>query len=72
MKPQLTEKDLLTVHEAVDHYQLSRRKFYELLHEDNLPFLVFYYGKRRLIIAHEFEKYLNVHQEIRRRATYGG
>ena len=71
MKPELAEKEMLTVQEAVDYFKLSRRKFYALLYEDNLPFLVFYYGKRRLIIKHEFEKYLKSHPEIRRREAYG-
>lgn len=67
MKPQLEDKDVMTVQEAVKHYKLSRRKFYALLHEDGLPFLVFYYNERRLILCKEFEKYLDIHPEIRRR-----
>lgn len=67
MKPQLKDKDVMTVQETVEHYKLSRRKFYALLHEEGLPFLVFYYNERRLILCKEFEKYLDTHPEIRRR-----
>lgn len=38
MKPQLQDKDVLTVQEAVEHFKLSRRKFYALLKEEGLPF----------------------------------
>lgn len=67
MKPQIEKKDVLTVQEALMYYQLSRRKFYALLHEEGLTFLVFYYDGRRLLIRKEFEKYLNMHPELRRR-----
>lgn len=67
MKTQLADKDLLTVQEAVEHFQLSRRKFYEVLHEEGHTFLAFYFDHRRLIIVKEFEKYLEKHPEIRRR-----
>ena len=69
MKPQLKEKDVLTVQEAVEYFELSRRKFYALLKEERLPFVVFYYNKRRLILRTEFVKYLEGHPEIRRRET---
>ena len=32
MKPNIKDKDTMTVQETVVHYKLSRRKFYELLH----------------------------------------
>ena len=66
MKPQLGDKEMLTVQEAVEHFQLSRRKFYDLLHQKGLTFLVFYYDGRRLLIRKEFEKYLDKHPELRR------
>lgn len=37
MKPQLKDKDVLTVQEAVEYFELSRRKFYALLKEEGLP-----------------------------------
>ena len=67
MKPQLKDKDVLTVQEAVEYFELSRRKFYALLKEERLPFVAFYYNKRRLILRAEFVKYLEEHPEIRRR-----
>lgn len=67
MKPQLKNKDVMTVQETVAYYRLSRRKFYALLHEEELPFLVFYYNNRRLILCREFEKHLDAHPELRRR-----
>ena len=67
MKQKYEDKDVMTVQGAVEHYKLSRRKFYSLLHEKGLPFLVFYYNERRLILCKEFEKYLDKHPEIRRR-----
>lgn len=67
MKPQLKDKDVLTVQEAVEYFELSRRKFYALLKEERLPFVAFYYNKRRLILRAEFVMYLEEHPEIRRR-----
>lgn len=67
MKPNIKDKDTMTVQETVEHYKLSRRKFYELLHQDGLDFIAFYYNGRRLILRTEFEKYLDKHPEIRRR-----
>lgn len=71
MKPQIKEKATMTVQEAVKHYCLSRRKFYDLLHQPGLAFVVFYYDERRLIIREEFEKYLDGHPELRRRGFDG-
>lgn len=67
MKPQLKDKDVLTVRETVEYFELSRRKFYALLQEEGLPFVAFYYNRRRLILRTEFQKYLEEHPEIRRR-----
>ena len=67
MKPHIKDKDTMTVQETVEHYKLSWRKFYELLHQDGLDFITFYYNGRRLILRTEFERYLNKHPEIRRR-----
>lgn len=67
MRPPLENKDVMTVQEAIDYYRLGCRKFYALLHEKGLAFVVFYYNERRLILCREFEKYLEKHPEIRRR-----
>lgn len=71
MKPQIGEKATMTVQEAVNHYCLSRRKFYDTLHLPGMNFVVFYYDGRRLIIREEFEKYLSEHPELRRRGFNG-
>lgn len=71
MKPQIGNKATMTVQEAVQHYCLSRRKFYDLLHQPGMKFVVFYYDGRRLIIREEFEKYLDAHPELRRRGFDG-
>lgn len=67
MKSKVGDKDTMTVQEAVIYYKLSRRKFYELLHQEGLEFIAFYYNGRRLILKKEFERYLKGHPEIRRR-----
>jgi hypothetical protein len=61
------EKDLLNPAEAIDYFQLSRRKFYILLKEKNDNDFIVLYGSRRLIIRTAFEKYILKHPELRRR-----
>ena len=59
MKPQsLESRNLLTQEEAVRHFGLSRRKFYSWIKEPH-RFVVFY-GKRRLILRKELEKYFRM------------
>ena len=60
----LGRKDALNPQEAIEHFVLSRRKFYELIKQDGLKFMA-YYGERKLIIRTEFEKYLLLHPELR-------
>ena len=67
MKPQLQDKDVVTVEEAINLFSLSRRKFYALIKEDGLDFLVRYYGNRKLIIREAFAKYLMMHPKLRKR-----
>lgn len=57
-KPNLEEKDFLTVIETAELFNLSRRKMFRLVEESNLPFMALY-GTRKLIIKDEFIKYLN-------------
>lgn len=71
MKPDIGKKATITVQEAISHYELSYRKFCPLLHQPGLSFVVFYFGKRRLIIREELEKYLEVHPELRKRGFNG-
>ncbi len=60
------EKELITVEEAVNHYNLIVVRFRKLVKEENLSFTVRYYGKRTLLIRKELEKYLEEHPEVRR------
>ena len=71
MKSQTGNKATMTGQEAVQHFCLSRRKFYDLLHQPGMKFVVFYYDGRRLIIREELEKYLDAHPELRRRGFDG-
>ena len=66
-RPDLGEKDILNSSEAIEHFVLSRRKFYDLLNNmDGEDFLA-YYGECKLILRVAFEKYLLHHPELRRR-----
>ncbi|WP_122644826.1 excisionase [Luxibacter massiliensis] len=67
--PASGEKNILNQEEAIVHFGLSRRKFYKLLKEGkDTPFMALY-GTRRLIIRTEFEKYLKLHSELKRRGS---
>ena len=65
-KPNLGEKDILNPSEAIEHFVLSRRKFYDLLKNTDGEDFLAYYGERKLIIRVAFEKYLLHHPELRR------
>ena len=62
-RPSLAEKDILNPSEAIEHFVLSRRKFYDLLNNTDGE----YYGERKLILRVAFERYLRNHPELRRR-----
>jgi len=63
-RAELKSKDIFNPEEAVEFYRLSRRKFKKLLsQEEPLPFIAFY-GKRKLIIRSEFERYVERHPEV--------
>ena len=62
----LGRKDALNPQEAIEHFVLSRRKFYALIKQEGLSFIA-YYGERKLIIRNEFTKYLLEHPELRRK-----
>lgn len=69
-RPNLARKEVLNPQETIEHFVLSRRKFYALIQQDSLEFMG-YYGERKLIIRTEFEKYLVKHPELRRRCRSG-
>lgn len=56
-KPVLAEKDYMRTEEAVQFYGLSRRKLKRVLDEEHHDFVAFY-GKRKLILRQQFERYL--------------
>ena len=66
-RPDLGEKDILNLSEAIEHFVLSRRKFYDLLNNTDGEDFLAYYGERKLILWVAFEKYLLHHPELRRR-----
>ena len=57
-KPNLGEKDILNPEEAIRHWNLSRRKFYDFLEKTDGGDFLAYYKERKLIIRFAFEKYL--------------
>ena len=64
-KPVLAEKDFLNPEEAIELFNLSRRKFYRLIKEEKQLGFMTLYGSRRLIIRGAFEKYLEENPEIK-------
>ena len=65
-KTSLEEKSIFNPGEAAQHYELSRRKFFQFIQQKKgLPFVAFY-NNRKLIIKDEFEKYMADHPEIRK------
>ena len=66
-RPDLGEKDILNPSEAIEHFVLSLRKFYDLLNNTDGEDFLAYYGERKLILRVSFERYLRNHPELRRR-----
>ena len=69
-RPDLGEKDILNPSEAIEHFVLSRRKFYDLLNNTDGEDFLAYYGERKLILRVAFERYLRNHPELRRRVYW--
>lgn len=69
-RPNLERKELLNPREAIEFFGLSGRKFYALLKQESLFFMV-YYRDRKLIIKNEFANYLLFHPELRKEARCG-
>ena len=70
MKPKLNEKDLLNPSEAIKYWNLSNRKFYEFLKQDQYDFIALY-GTRKLIIRTAFDKYLKKNPRVKETLTNG-
>lgn len=66
----LKEKEYLNPQEAIKHWNLSNRKFYNFLKEGPYNFIA-YYGTRKLIIRTVFDKYLNENPSIKEALANG-
>lgn len=71
-KPQLAQKDVLNQEEAVQYFGFSRRKFFGMLREGKFKKYTALYGRRRLILWREFEKYLEKNPEVKEGLLNGG
>lgn len=60
----LQGKATLNPEETVKLYDFSRRKFYRLLQQKNLPFVLMY-NKRKLVDRREFDEYLRLRPELK-------
>ena len=71
MRAALTAKAILNPGETIRLYNLSGRKFYQMIQcQKRLPFIALY-NKRKLIIRSEFDKYLESHPEEKERLKNG-
>ena len=66
-RPDLGEKDILNLSEAIEYFTFNRRKNYDLLNNTDGEDFLAYYGERKLILRVAFERYLRNHPELRRR-----
>lgn len=71
-KPPLAQKDVLNPEEAVQYFGFSRRKFFGLLRDGKFKKYTALYGRRRLILRSEFEKYLEENPEVKEGLLNGG
>ncbi len=70
-RPSVADKDVITVDEAIAYFGLSTITFRRHLREiEGADYLAFYRG-RKLILRHEFEKYLNENPDMKGVLTYG-
>lgn len=64
-KPPLAQKDVLNPEEAIAYFGFSRRKFNRFLKDGKCKKYTALYGKRRLILRSEFEKFLEENPEVK-------
>ncbi len=71
-RPSVADKDVITVDEAIAYYGLSTITFRRYLREiDGADYLAFYRG-RKLILRHQFERFLEDNPEdMKGVLTYG-
>ena len=60
------EKDLFTLAETIDYFELSRIKFSDLMKSQKKYDLIVYYRNRKMIIRLLFQVYLEQHPELSR------
>ena len=65
-------EDFRAVLEAVQYFGFSRRKFFGLLRDGKFKKYTALYGRRRLILRSEFEKYLEENPEVKEGLLNGG
>lgn len=71
-KPSLAQKDVLNPEEAIEYFGFSRRKFNRFLKDGKCKKYTALYGRRRLILRSEFEKYLEENPEVKEGLLNGG
>lgn len=71
-KPSPELKNVLNPEEAVQYFGFSRRKFFRMLREGKFKKYTALYGRRRLILRREFEKYLEENSEVKEGLLNGG
>lgn len=64
-KPSFEQKDVLNPEEAIAYFGFSRRKFQRFLKDGKCKKYTALYGRRRLILRSEFEKYLEENPEVK-------
>ena len=61
----MRKRIFLNPEEAIELFNLNRRKFYRLIKEEKQLGFIALYGSRRLVIRGEFEKYLEANPEVK-------
>ena len=61
----MRKRIFLNPEEAIELFNLNRRKFYRLIKEEKQLGFIALYGSRRLVIRGEFEKYLEANPKIK-------
>lgn len=70
-RPDLGEKDILNLEEAIQYWNLSRRKFYQFLEQTDGGDYLAYYKKRKLIIRLAFEQFLYKNPKVKEELANG-
>ena len=71
-KPNIEEKETLSIEEAAEYFNLSRINFRKFLKEKGSCDYIACYRNRTLIISSAFEKYLIENPKVKEELTYAG